>query len=47
VRRIDVILSVGTVALILVAVGVVTVTGKTDEFAAWAWARHHNELSCT
>jgi hypothetical protein len=45
VRRIDVILSVGTVALILVAVGVVTVTGKTDEFAAWAWARHHNELS--
>src|SRR5215207_7546395 len=45
VRRKDVILSVGTVALILVAVGVVALTGNTDEFAAWAWARHHNELS--
>ena len=44
-RRKDVILSVGTVALILVAVGVVALTGNTDEFAAWAWARHHNELS--
>jgi hypothetical protein len=45
VRRTDVILSAGTLALILVAVGVVAVTGNTDEFAAWAWARHHNELS--
>mgnify|MGYP003296234109 CR=1 FL=1 len=45
VKRTDVILSVGTVALILVAVGVVALTGRTDEFAAWAWARHHNELS--
>jgi hypothetical protein len=45
VRRTDVILSVGTLALILVAVGVVAITGNTDEFAAWAWARHHNELS--
>ena len=44
-RRRDVILSVGTVALILVAVGVVALTGRTDEFAAWAWARHHNVLS--
>ena len=44
-RRKDVILSVGTVALILVGVGVVVVTGNTDEFAAWAWARHHNVLS--
>jgi hypothetical protein len=41
----DVILSVGTVALILVAVGVVALTGRTVEFAAWAWERHHNELS--
>ena len=39
------ILSVGTVALILVAVGVVALTGKTEEFAAWAWDRHHNVLS--
>jgi hypothetical protein len=45
VRRKDVILSVGTVALILVGVGVVALTGSTDEFAAWAWARHHNVLS--
>jgi hypothetical protein len=45
VRRTDVILSAGTLALILVAVGVVAVTGTVDEFAAWAWARHHNELS--
>jgi hypothetical protein len=45
VRQKDVILSVGTVALILVAVGVVAVTANTAEFAAWAWARHHNELS--
>ena len=44
-RRTDVILSAGTLALILVAAGVVAVTGSTDEFAAWAWARHHNELS--
>jgi hypothetical protein len=45
VRRRDVILSVGTLALILVGVGGVALTGKTEEFAAWAWARHHNELS--
>src|SRR5918997_1155393 len=43
-RQKDVILSVGTVALIVVAVGV-AVTGRIDEFAAWAWARHHNVLS--
>jgi hypothetical protein len=40
-----VILSVGTLALILVALGVVALSGSTEEFAAWAWARHHNELS--
>jgi hypothetical protein len=45
VRQKDVILSVGTVALILVALGVVALTGRTDEFAAWAWDRHHNVLS--
>ena len=38
-RRKDLILAVGTVALTLVAVGVVALTGMTDEFAAWAWAR--------
>jgi hypothetical protein len=45
VRQKDVILSVGTVALILVAVGVVALTGRIEEFAAWAWDRHHNVLS--
>jgi hypothetical protein len=44
-RRSDIILSVGTLALVLIAVVVVTATGSIDEFAAWAWARHHNELS--
>ncbi len=44
-KRTDVILSVGTLALALFAVVVVAVTGTTDEFAAWAWARHHNVLS--
>jgi hypothetical protein len=44
-KRTDVILSVGTLALGLLAGVVVAVTGNIDEFAAWAWARHHNELS--
>jgi hypothetical protein len=44
-KRTDVILAAGTLALILVAVAVVAVTGSIDEFVAWAWARHHNELS--
>ncbi len=44
-KRMDVILSVATLALVLIAVAVVTVTGSTEEIAAWAWARHHNELS--
>ena len=41
----DVILSVGTLALVLLAVVVVAVTGSMDEFVAWAWERHHNVLS--
>jgi hypothetical protein len=44
-KRTDVILSAGTLAVVLLAVVVVAATGATDEFAAWAWARHHNELS--
>jgi hypothetical protein len=44
-KRTDVILSVGTLALVLLAGVVVAATGNIDEFAAWAWARHHNELS--
>jgi hypothetical protein len=43
--RTDVILSVGTLALALLAAAVVVATGSTEEFAAWAWARHHNVLS--
>ena len=44
-KRTDVILSVATLALALVAAGVVVATVSTDEFVAWAWARHHNVLS--
>jgi hypothetical protein len=44
-KRTDVVLSVGTLALVLLAAVFVVATGTTDEFAAWAWARHHNELS--
>jgi hypothetical protein len=44
-RRSDMILSAGTLALVLIAVVVVAATGTINEFAAWAWARHHNELS--
>ena len=43
--RTDVILSVATLALVIVAAGVVVATGSTGEFVAWAWARHHNVLS--
>jgi hypothetical protein len=31
--------------LVLVALAALAVTGTIDGFAAWAWARHHNELS--
>jgi hypothetical protein len=44
-KRTDVILSVGTLALVLIALAVVAAAGTIDEFAAWAWARHHNQLS--
>jgi hypothetical protein len=32
-------------ALAIVAAGVIVATASTDEFVAWAWARHHNVLS--
>jgi hypothetical protein len=44
-KRTDVILSVATLALAIVAAGVIVATASTDEFVAWAWARHHNVLS--
>jgi hypothetical protein len=44
-KRTDVILSVATLALALVAVGVIAATSSTGEFVAWAWSRHHNILS--
>jgi hypothetical protein len=44
-KRTDVILSVATLALAIVAAGVVAATAGTDESVAWAWARHHNVLS--
>jgi hypothetical protein len=45
IRRTDVILSVGTLALVLLALAGVAATGNLDEFGAWAWERHHNVLS--
>jgi hypothetical protein len=44
-KRTDVILSAATLALALVAVGVIAATSSTGEVIAWAWARHHNVLS--
>jgi hypothetical protein len=44
-KRIDVFLSAATLALVLLAAAAVAATGTTDEFVAWAWARHHNVLS--
>ena len=39
------ILSVATLALVLLAAVVIAATGRADEFVAWAWARHHNVLT--
>src|SRR4028119_50008 len=44
-RRTDVLLSAGTLGLVLIAVVAVAATGNTAEFVAWAWERHHNVLS--
>jgi hypothetical protein len=44
-KRTDVLLSVGTLALVLLAVVGVAATGTLDEVVAWAWERHHNVLS--
>jgi hypothetical protein len=44
-KRTDIILSVGTLVLVLLAAVVVAAIGTSDEFAAWAWERHHNVLS--
>ena len=44
-KRTDVILSAGTLALVLLAVVAVAATGTTEEFVGWAWERHHNVLS--
>ena len=44
-KRTDVLLSAGALGLALFAMMVVTVTGSTGEFIAWAWERHHNILS--
>ena len=44
-KRMDVILSAAALALVIVAAGVIAATWSTNEFIAWAWARHHNVLS--
>ncbi len=43
--RTDVILSVGTLALVVLVVAAMAATENLDEFGAWAWERHHNVLS--
>jgi hypothetical protein len=45
VKRTDVTLAVGTLALVLLAVVAMSATGSTGEFLSWAWERHHNVLS--
>ena len=44
-RRTDVLLSAGTLALVLLVAMAVAATGNTGELVAWAWERHHNVLS--
>ena len=44
-KRTDAVLAVGTLALVLLIIGGIAATGFLDEFAAWAWERHHNFLS--
>ena len=44
-KRTDIVLSVGTLALVILAVVGMAATGTLDEFGAWAWERHHNVLS--
>ena len=44
-KRTDIVLSVGTLALVILAVVGMAGTGTLDEFGAWAWDRHHNILS--
>jgi len=38
-------LSAGALALTAFAAVTILATGSADEFASWAWARHHNVLS--
>jgi hypothetical protein len=45
VKRTDLLVSVGTLALVLLALALMVATGNTGEFVAWAWERHHNVLS--
>jgi hypothetical protein len=44
-KRTDAVLAVGTLALVLLIIGGIAATESLDEFAAWAWERHHNVLS--
>jgi hypothetical protein len=44
-KRTDAILSVGILVLVLLCLALLSATGSTSEFTAWAWERHHNVLS--
>jgi Mn2+/Fe2+ NRAMP family transporter len=44
-KRTDIILTVGTLALAFFAGVALTATGTLEGFLSWAWERHHNVLS--
>ena len=44
-KRTDVVLAVGMLAMGLLALVALAATGSLDGFLSWVWARHHNELS--
>jgi hypothetical protein len=44
-KRTDIILAVGTLALVPFAGAVLSASGTLDRFLSWAWERHHNVLS--
>ncbi len=44
-KRTDLLVVVGTLALVLLALALMVATGNTGEFVSWAWERHHNLLS--
>jgi hypothetical protein len=44
-KRTDVVLAIGMLAMVLSALVALAATGSLDGFLLWVWERHHNELS--